>query len=249
MIRDRALELLLLCRSVDQGSALLYERFSRLAQSASVSAFWAQMAEEEAAHTRLWTELIDSRAYETQGIVPVNLLSPELARELEAARVTVASILAGDRRCDGDDDVVRCFLVASRLELLMMSPVFRLMLTRGGDHAAGSAEPGYAHHFVEFIDAMAVHCPSRPEATLTVEVLRQYVRGSADLVATLSARSKLPALVPICAWCKRVRVHGDDWTPVEEFLSAEVGAECTHGLCPECGREHFSERPVVSGGD
>ncbi len=51
--------------------------------------------------------------------------------------------------------------------------------------------------------------------------------------AEQSAR-RLEGLLPICSGCKRVREQSGGWTPVEEFFSARISADFTHGLCPEC---------------
>lgn len=39
-----------------------------------------------------------------------------------------------------------------------------------------------------------------------------------------------------CAWCQRVWVE-DRWV----LVPVPVGAQVTHGLCPECVRQHFSD--------
>ncbi len=45
---------------------------------------------------------------------------------------------------------------------------------------------------------------------------------------------KLSGLLPICAWCKKLRDDKGYWKSVEEYISAHTGAEFTHGMCPEC---------------
>ena len=50
----------------------------------------------------------------------------------------------------------------------------------------------------------------------------------------------LEGLLPICAWCKRIRddtgtQHGKgEWVPLEAFVSARSEAEFTHSICPAC---------------
>jgi PAS domain S-box-containing protein len=51
-----------------------------------------------------------------------------------------------------------------------------------------------------------------------------------------SARSEirtLRGLLPMCAWCKRVRDNGE-WTSVEEYVERHSDTEVSHGICPDC---------------
>ena len=36
----------------------------------------------------------------------------------------------------------------------------------------------------------------------------------------------------VCAWCERIRTNGGRWE--EPDAAADVAAEATHGICPEC---------------
>jgi hypothetical protein len=50
----------------------------------------------------------------------------------------------------------------------------------------------------------------------------------------------LEGLLPICAWCKRIRDDTGtepgkgEWMSLEAFISARSAAEFTHGICPAC---------------
>ena len=45
---------------------------------------------------------------------------------------------------------------------------------------------------------------------------------------------QLSGLLPICAYCKRIREGDDYWQAVESFLSSHSGAQFSHGVCPDC---------------
>jgi hypothetical protein len=47
----------------------------------------------------------------------------------------------------------------------------------------------------------------------------------------------LSGLLPICAWCKRVRDEKDQWQQLETYLHEHSDANFTHGMCPDCARE------------
>ena len=51
----------------------------------------------------------------------------------------------------------------------------------------------------------------------------------------------LSGLLPVCAHCRKVREADGSWTQLEAFIQARSQAEFTHGVCPDCTREHFPE--------
>jgi hypothetical protein len=63
---------------------------------------------------------------------------------------------------------------------------------------------------------------------------RDLVRAEALRRAAEHSARRLEGLLPICSGCKRIREQAGEWTPVEEYFSARVAADFTHGLCPEC---------------
>jgi hypothetical protein len=56
----------------------------------------------------------------------------------------------------------------------------------------------------------------------------------AELQEALLSVRKLEGLLPICSWCKRVRNDQNYWEQLEQYLSDHMGANITHGICPEC---------------
>ena len=44
----------------------------------------------------------------------------------------------------------------------------------------------------------------------------------------------IQGLLPICAWCKKIRTNEGNWTPLEQYLSGTYDVDFTHGICPEC---------------
>jgi len=57
----------------------------------------------------------------------------------------------------------------------------------------------------------------------------------------------LEGLLPICAYCKRIRDDGGGpkgsgiWMEVEQYLQAKASAEFTHGICPVCYEKVMKE--------
>ena len=51
----------------------------------------------------------------------------------------------------------------------------------------------------------------------------------------------LRGLLPICSYCKKVRDDKGYWKQIEVYIAANSQADFTHGLCPECGVQHYPE--------
>lgn len=67
-----------------------------------------------------------------------------------------------------------------------------------------------------------------------VELERTLARQVVALRETLDQVRQLKELIPICAWCKRVRDDEDYWHSIEEYLHVQTGSDFTHGICPHC---------------
>jgi hypothetical protein len=44
----------------------------------------------------------------------------------------------------------------------------------------------------------------------------------------------LRGLLPICAWCKRIRNDQNYWEQIDSYITAHSAATFTHGICPDC---------------
>ena len=44
----------------------------------------------------------------------------------------------------------------------------------------------------------------------------------------------LEVLLPVCAWCKSVRMADDSWRKIEDYISARTSQSVTSGICPSC---------------
>jgi PAS domain S-box-containing protein len=67
------------------------------------------------------------------------------------------------------------------------------------------------------------------------EKLISELRNALEKIRTLSG------LLPICAWCKKIRDDRGYWKKVEEYLEEHSDAQFTHGICPECLKENSPE--------
>lgn len=63
-------------------------------------------------------------------------------------------------------------------------------------------------------------------------------RVSAALADALSRARSLSELVPICAWCRRIRDDANYWSAVEMYLRDQLGAQFSHSICPDCAGKY-----------
>jgi CheY-like chemotaxis protein len=70
--------------------------------------------------------------------------------------------------------------------------------------------------------------------------LQQKLRERvAELESALAQVRTLSGLLPICAYCKRIRDDQDYWSDVETYVSERSRAEFSHGVCPSCYDTHM----------
>ncbi len=68
--------------------------------------------------------------------------------------------------------------------------------------------------------------------------LRQHRRREEELQArvnlALADVHTLHGMLPICAWCKKVRNDGGYWDEIEVYIRDHSEATFSHGICPDC---------------
>lgn len=56
------------------------------------------------------------------------------------------------------------------------------------------------------------------------------------ILEDVTAVKELLQLVPVCAWCRKVRVDGQFKDGLETWLLKHTDLRFSHGMCPECDR-------------
>jgi DNA-binding response OmpR family regulator len=51
--------------------------------------------------------------------------------------------------------------------------------------------------------------------------------------------SRLEGLLPICAYCKKIRDENQKWQAVEKYVGERSRTQFSHGICPECLTREF----------
>ncbi len=56
----------------------------------------------------------------------------------------------------------------------------------------------------------------------------------AQLKESLEKINTLKGMIPMCAWCKKIRDDRGYWNNVERYVEEHTEALFTHGICPDC---------------
>ena len=77
------------------------------------------------------------------------------------------------------------------------------------------------------------------------------VTGLCGIIMDMTGRKRsgpanvnlLSGLLPICAYCKKIKNDRGGWEGLEKFMHERYGAEFTHCICPECA-ETFAKKDI-----
>jgi PAS domain S-box-containing protein len=107
--------------------------------------------------------------------------------------------------------------------------------------AAGVCETYYAplerwfsirvYPFREGMSALIIDISARKNAQNERERLIRELQDALAHVRTLRG------LIPICAWCKRIRNDRGYWEQLESYITSHSEADFSHGMCPDCAQK------------
>lgn len=93
----------------------------------------------------------------------------------------------------------------------------------------------------ELLARVGTHVALRRAVQARQAALEEKDRVLAELQAALDNVKRLAGLLPMCAHCKKVRSDAGYWQQVEQYLHDRSDLCISHGICPECMREHYSQ--------
>ena len=70
---------------------------------------------------------------------------------------------------------------------------------------------------------------------------------TAELQEALGQIKTLRGIVPICSHCKQIRNDEGFWSQVEHYIEDHTYVKFSHGICPECKKEHYPDFIMRSG--
>lgn len=73
------------------------------------------------------------------------------------------------------------------------------------------------------------------------EALQMRLRVAERILKFTAQIRQLRELIPICAYCRKVRDEEDYWQQVETYIQRETGSRFSHGACPDCCEKEMAE--------
>lgn len=141
---------------------------------------------------------------------------------------------------------------AGAVFLLVTRPIARLSRRVHRVQAeTGALVPAIPGHEADEIGALVADVNGLIERLLTVIHAERTLHGAmaleharlaeakAALEQSLAEVKTLQGLLPICAWCRKVRDDEGLWTQIEHYITEHSEARFTHGLCPSCAKEQL----------
>jgi phosphoserine phosphatase RsbU/P len=74
----------------------------------------------------------------------------------------------------------------------------------------------------------------RPTIRMRLQVAERILQFTTEI-------RQLKDLIPICAYCRKIRNDGNYWQMVETYINEQTGSNFTHGICPECSKVLLAE--------
>jgi hypothetical protein len=62
-----------------------------------------------------------------------------------------------------------------------------------------------------------------------------------DLQDALAEVMTLRGIIPICAYCKKVRDDKGYWNQIESYIKDHSEADFSHSICPECAKKLYPD--------
>ena len=122
-----------------------------------------------------------------------------------------------------------------------VSPYLILLTSRDGIHdIVAGLDAGADDYIVK---------PFRPEelrarvavGARMVALQRDLLDRMKELEAALAREHQLQGLLPICAYCKKIRNDQNYWQQVETYVTEHSAAQFTHSICPDCKEKVLAE--------
>ena len=74
------------------------------------------------------------------------------------------------------------------------------------------------------------------------EITKQK-QAEAELREALAQVRTLRGLIPLCAWCRKIRNDAGYWQTLEQYVVTHTEAEISHGICEACSHRLLESSP------
>jgi DNA-binding response OmpR family regulator len=128
-------------------------------------------------------------------------------------------------------------------EMPALSAMYVILLTSNKEQkdVVAGLESGADDYIVKPFDWNELRARLRIGARI-VGLQQVLAARVSDLQVALANVRQLSGMLPICAYCKRVRDDKDYWQQIEQYVGDHSQAEFSHGICPECLETQMKSR-------
>lgn len=139
---------------------------------------------------------------------------------------TGARIIVSDWVMPDIDGLELCRRVRARKEAAYAYFILLTGKMLGVDHYAKAMDEGVDDFLTKPLD---------------LDALRIRLRVAERIVQLTERVRTLEGILPMCAYCRRIRDERGAYQSLEDFVSDKTPAQFSHGVCPECAKKHFDE--------
>ena len=113
----------------------------------------------------------------------------------------------------------------------------RVPLPSGDTYYLTTAKPVFGKNGrIESVICISKNITKRKLAEIKLQEERD------KLVSALEEIKALSGLLPICAYCKKIRDDKGYWNRLESYIEKHSEASFSHGLCPECSEAMYGQQ-------
>lgn len=76
---------------------------------------------------------------------------------------------------------------------------------------------------------------------LVNEKTKTLEKANQELTKALNEVKTLRGILPICSYCKKIRADDKSWHMLEKYIHQHSDAMFSHGICPDCAKEHYPD--------
>jgi CheY-like chemotaxis protein len=135
-------------------------------------------------------------------------------------------LIVSDWMMPGLDGLAFCEKVRARPQ----TPYTYFILLTANHTSAGNYELAAAAGVDDFL--------TKP---LDREAIRMRLRVAERILCYTAEIRKLEEMIPICAYCHKVRDRDDYWDKVETYIQKKTGNTFSHVACPECYEKEVAQ--------
>ena len=92
--------------------------------------------------------------------------------------------------------------------------------------------------YLQAMDAGADDFINKP---IDREELEARLRVAQRILGLQAEVRQLEGLLPICAYCKKIRDHENQWHGLDEHIARHTETSFSHGICPSCYDSHIAD--------